>query len=184
MRKKQEPFVCLSDGDLFLNALVGVTPIEQTNHIPIQPPVRRKPVHHAVQSQPVTLEDPTQLLENEIAPTTFLRIGLNRITLRKLRRGDWIVQDTMDLHGYTSNEAQRSLAEFIAFSLSNALQCVCVIHGKGSGADGREGILKIRVRYWLTQFPDVLAYCETPVNAGGGGAVWVLLKKSNKSQTI
>lgn len=99
------------------------------------------------------------------------------MTLRKLRRGHWPIQDGLDLHGYTSEEARRYLAEFLYQSLDNGLRCVSVIHGKGWRAEGGEGILKVRVRRWLTQFASVLAYCEAPTNAGGGGAVWVLLQQ-------
>ena len=98
------------------------------------------------------------------------------MTLRKLRRGFWPVQDVIDLHGQTSEEARQSLFKFLNYALGKEMRCVSVIHGKGWRAEGGEGVLKIRVRHWLTQFPQVLAFCEPPANAGGGGAVWVLLK--------
>lgn len=102
------------------------------------------------------------------------------MTLRKLRRGQWPVQDTIDLHGNTSDEARRLLVEFLHHALHHGLRCVNVIHGKGWRAEGGEGILKIRVRHWLTQYPQVLAFCEAPANAGGGGAVWLLLVSASK----
>jgi DNA-nicking Smr family endonuclease len=37
-------------------------------------------------------------------------------------------------------------------------------------------VLKGKVRRWLAQWDDVLAYAEAPQHAGGGGAVLVLLK--------
>ena len=40
----------------------------------------------------------------------FLRNGLSQQTLKKLRRGHWVVQDELDLHGLTSAEA-RALIE-------------------------------------------------------------------------
>jgi DNA-nicking Smr family endonuclease len=39
-------------------------------------------------------------------------------------------------------------------------------------------VLKGKVRRWLAQWDDVLAYCEAPPHAGGGGAVLVLLRGS------
>jgi len=50
------------------------------------------------------------------------------------------------------------------------------VHGKGLGSPNREPVLKNKVRRWLAQRDDVLAYCEAPRHAGGGGAVLVLLK--------
>lgn len=101
------------------------------------------------------------------------------MTLRKLRHGLWPLQDEIDLHGLTSDEARRTLADFLNHALRCNYRCVNVIHGKGWRAEGGEGILKIRVRHWLTQHPQVLAFCEAPPNAGGGGAAWVLLKSGN-----
>jgi DNA-nicking Smr family endonuclease len=101
------------------------------------------------------------------------------MTLRKLRRGHWPIQASIDLHGLTSDEARITLFNFMNTALSKDYRCINVIHGKGWRAEGGEGILKIRVRHWLTQHPKVLAFCEAPANAGGGGAVWVLLKSIN-----
>ena len=98
------------------------------------------------------------------------------MTLRKLRRGQWPVQDHLDLHGLSSDEARKLLLEFLHEAAQHSLRCVCVIHGKGWQAGGGEGILKTRVRHWLTQCAEVMAFCEAPPNAGGGGAVLVLLK--------
>lgn len=98
------------------------------------------------------------------------------MTLRRLRRGDWPPQDSLDLHGLRSDEARKLLVEFLFHAKQQGLRCVNVIHGKGWRSEGREGILKVHTRHWLTQHPQVLAFCEPPQNAGGGGAVWVLLK--------
>jgi DNA-nicking Smr family endonuclease len=100
------------------------------------------------------------------------------MTLRKLRRGQWPIQDSIDLHGLTSDQARGLLANFMTQALNSNYRCINVIHGKGWRAEGGEGILKLRVRHWLTQHPQVLAFCEAPAHAGGGGAVWVLLKST------
>ncbi len=108
--------------------------------------------------------------------TEYLSNGLNRMTLRKLRRGDWPPQDSLDLHGLNSDRARRLLVEFLHDATQHGLRCVNIIHGKGWRGDGREGLLKTLTRHWLTQHAQVLAFCEAPQHAGGGGAVWVLLK--------
>jgi len=53
---------------------------------------------------------------------------------------------------------------------------VRVIHGKGLTSPNREPVLKGRVRSWLAHWDEVLAYCEAPPHAGGGGAVLILLR--------
>lgn len=98
------------------------------------------------------------------------------MALRKLRRGQALLQDSLDLHGLNSDEARLLLLEFLRHATQHDLRHVCIIHGKGWHTDGGEGILKTRTRHWLTQCAEVLAFCEAPPNAGGGGAVLVLLK--------
>jgi len=178
MKKSQEQ-TSTSDVDMFRQALEGVTPISPSNRIPPPRPTARIPTRSATPPSPVT-DNWSDHGANEVAPTSFLRNGLNSMTLRKLRRGQWPVQDSIDLHGLTSDEARGRLASFLNHALSSNYRCVNIIHGKGWRAEGGEGILKIRVRYWLTQHPQVLAFCEAPANAGGGGAVWLLLKSASK----
>lgn len=176
MKKKPEQHAP-AEGELFQQAMEGVTPITSSNRIPPAPPSRKYPATRQNAAHVLTIADSwSDHGTNEVAPTSFLRSGLNNMTLRKLRRGQWPVQDSIDLHGSTSEEARRLLADFLFHALHNELRCINVIHGKGWRAEGGEGILKIRVRHWLTQHPRVLAFCEAPPNAGGGGAVWVLLK--------
>jgi DNA-nicking Smr family endonuclease len=110
------------------------------------------------------------------AGQTFLRRGLGSDILRKLRRGHWSVQGEIDLHGHTIDEAHDALADFISDALQRGYRCVRAIHGKGLTSPNREPVLKGRVRLWLSHWGEVLAYCEAPQNAGGGGAVLILLR--------
>ncbi|HEX3633418.1 MAG TPA: Smr/MutS family protein [Casimicrobiaceae bacterium] len=107
---------------------------------------------------------------------TFARPGLGADVLVRLRRGHWSVQAELDLHRLTSSEAHDALADFLFDARSRGLRCVRVIHGKGLSSPNREPVLKSKVRRWLSQWDEVLAYCEAPRHGGGGGAVVVLLK--------
>jgi DNA-nicking Smr family endonuclease len=114
-----------------------------------------------------------QELEGE---QTFLRRGLGTDILTKLRRGHWSVRGELDLHGLNSEEARAVLADFLVAARQQGDRCVRVIHGKGLTSPNREPVLKGKVRRWLAQWDDVLAYCEAPQHAGGGGAVLILLR--------
>jgi DNA-nicking Smr family endonuclease len=120
-----------------------------------------------------TTWDIGQELEGE---QTFVRRGLGSDILAKLRRGHWSVQGELDLHGQTSVEARDTLADFLVEARQRGDRCVRVIHGKGLTSPNREPVLKGKVRKWLSQWDDVLAYCEAPQHAGGGGAVLILLR--------
>lgn len=107
---------------------------------------------------------------------TFLRRGLGTDILSKLRRGHWSVQSELDLHGLTSDAARDTLADFLVEARQRGNRCVRVIHGKGLTSPNREPVLKGKVRKWLSQWGDVLAYTEAPQHAGGGGAVLILVR--------
>ena len=159
---------------MFRQALEGVTPL--TPHGRVTPNAKpRKTVSLARPSAPLP-DDLSDHGAGDVALTEYLRPGLNRMTLRKLRRGEWPPQDETDLHGLNTDAARKLLVEFLHASAQRGLRCINVIHGKGWRGEGRDGILKVHTRHWLTQHPQVLAFCEAPPAAGGGGAVWVLLK--------
>ena len=174
MKEKKEPPVP-QDSELFRQAVDGVVPLTPSNRITPPESPRRIPIHSTEPPLPIadTLSDHGA---GDTPLTEFLRDGISRMTLRKLRRGQFPLQDSLDLHGLNSDEARKLLLEFLRDATQHGLRHVCVIHGKGWHADGGEGVLKPRVRHWLTQCAEVLAFCEAPPNAGGGGAVLVLLK--------
>jgi len=106
----------------------------------------------------------------------FLRPGLSRQVLRKLRSGSWVIQSQLDLHGLDRHEAREALAGFLASCIKRGIRCVRVIHGKGLGSKNREPVLKTKVKLWLTQREEVLAYCQARPVDGGSGALVVLLR--------
>src|SRR6185436_19066027 len=153
-----------------------------------------RPHNRVVLTPPAPLPIPSQRLEDERAVLTelsrlafdlddiefdddglFLRPGLPRDILRKLRRTHWVIQDDIDLHGMTGDEAVEATAQFLADCKRRGLRCVRIIHGKGLGSRGREPVLKRRVRRALMRRGEVLAYVEPRPIHGGSGAVIVLL---------
>jgi len=114
--------------------------------------------------------------QEQEAEQTFLRRGLSPDILKKLRRGHWALQAEIDLHGHTIDEAHDALSDFIVEARQRGYRCVRAIHGKGLTSPNREPVLKGRVRKWLAHWDEVLAYCEAPPHAGGGGAVMILLR--------
>lgn len=119
--------------------------------------------------------DPETLLDTDDS-LYYHRPGLGADVVRKLRAGAWVVQAQIDLHGLRRDEAREALADFIRKSARQGLRCLRVIHGKGLGSVGKEPVLKGKVRAWLVQKEEVLAFCEARPNDGGAGAVLVLLQ--------
>jgi DNA-nicking Smr family endonuclease len=106
----------------------------------------------------------------------YLRTGQSPDVLSKLRRGFWVIQAKIDLHGLISDEAREYVAEFIADCKKRNIRCVRIVHGKGLGSRNREPVLKHKLRNWLIQKDEVIAYAQAKPEDGGSGAVIVLLK--------
>jgi len=104
------------------------------------------------------------------------REGISLRMLRDLRRGRWVVQASLDLHGHTRDEARAALAVFLAECQAGAQRCIRIVHGKGQHSPGREPVLKHLVLGWLSRRREVLAFCQARPGDGGAGAVIVLLQ--------
>lgn len=164
------------DGALFRAAIGDVRPLPPQNRIAPHPP-RTVPFQARQSATPLILPDVLSDFSAGEVPSEFLRNGYSRQKLRKLRR-TLPIQDHLDLHGYLSDAARKRLQLFLHDALHHGLRCVLVIHGKGLNSRDGEAVLKLRTRHWLMQHPAVLAYCDAPLNEGGSGAVWVLLRSA------
>ena len=105
--------------------------------------------------------------------------GIGPDVLRRLRRGEWSIQAQVDLHGHRVDEAREALVEFLRESVRRGRRCVRVVHGKGRGSAGKLPVLKGKVRHWLAQRDEVIAFCQARGADGGAGAVMVLLRPSS-----
>lgn len=181
MSEKKEP-AASTDADLFRQAVDGVTPLPPSGRI-TKKPAPHKPLANRIRASTAITDTLSDHGAGDEPLNEFLRNGLSRMTLRKLRRGQYPVQDSLDLHGLNSDMARKLLLEFLQQATRHGLRCVSVVHGKGWHTEGGTGILKTRARHWLTQCAEVLAFCEAPPDAGGGGAVLVLLKTIPQSST-
>lgn len=174
MKRSLPPQEPPDDAALFRAAVGEVKPLPEQNRIrPQKPP--RKPLLRTP-AEPPAIPDTLSDSAAEDAPDEFLRNGLSRMTLRKLRRGNWPVQDSLDLHGNTVDAARKLLQAFLHEAAQRELRCVLVIHGKGMNSRGGEAVLRRLARHWLIQRPEVLAWCDAPPRDGGSGAALVLLK--------
>jgi len=108
---------------------------------------------------------------------SFRRHGIPETILRRLRRGEYVVEAEIDLHGLTAVETRAVLREFVGNAVQRNLICVRIIHGKGRRSGPRGPVLKNVVNAWLRQSDPVAAFGSARGVDGGSGAVYVLLKK-------
>jgi len=175
-----------TDQDIFRSALSDVKPITPHGRItpsPTRPPpipLNRMRDEREVMFE--SLHDPIRWDEDTETgeELSFVRPGLSRQILRRLRRGEWVTQAELDLHGLIKLEAKIELVNFLFQCGRRGIRCIRIIHGKGLGSINREPVLKLHVRHWLMQRDEVLAFVQARPVDGGGGAVMVLLKSSSR----
>jgi DNA-nicking Smr family endonuclease len=170
------------DREALRRALAGVKPLAPVRRTPPQRPAplpvpaqtRRDEREALAESRrgPLTAEE---ALESGVE-LSYLREGVSRQVLRRLRRGHWVVQDGLDLHGMNRVEAAAQVSRFVRAAAARGARCVRIVHGKGLGSKNREPVLKAKLRAWLAPRDEVLAFCQAPATEGGSGALLVLLK--------
>ena len=171
----------------FADAVGGVVPLRKAA---AEAPTRARPLAVARQRE----RDEAAALAESIAGTvdaealletddalSFRRHGVGIDVVRKLRRGVWVLQDEIDLHGLRRDEAHARVSLFLREATRAGHRCVRVVHGKGHGSPGREPVLKAKVKAWLVKHQDVLAFTHARPADGGHGALIVLLKASEKN---
>ena len=174
---------CVDDeGGLFRQAVAGARPLPEPDRVLLRPepppPIPRQRLldeRAALQESLSDSVDLDSLLETD-QELSYRAPGIGPDVLRKLRRGHWVIQAELDLHGLRRDEARAALLEFTHSAQQRGARCVRVIHGKGLGSPGREGVLRHKVRGWLLQMRDVLAFCQAGPHDGGAGALIVLLR--------
>ena len=148
------------------------------HHLPAPEPTPRQRLADEARALASSLSDEldvSTLLDTD-AELAFAREGIGADVLTRLRRGQWSVQRHLDLHGMTREVAREALAQFVRRAERDGLRCVRVVHGKGNGSPGREPVLKAKVRAWLVQKSEVIAFTQAPAPDGGHGALLVLLR--------
>jgi len=171
---------------LFRRAVADAIPLPPSDRADLARP-RPKPIAHQrrADEQQVLIDALSDPWDWEAAVSTgeelfFSRPGVPTAAIRKLRRGGWVIKGELDLHGHTGDEARTALATFLNRCMREDRRCVRIIHGKGHGSKNRLPVLKNKVRHWLMQREDVLAFCQARAVDGGAGAVIVLLKSSSR----
>ena len=108
--------------------------------------------------------------------------GVDGSLARKFKRGKVPIDSTLDMHGLSQKEAEKSLSNFINFSFNKDLRCLLIITGKGSNIKG-SGVLKKMTPHWLNNSLNrekILSFTEAKQSDGGAGALYVLLRKNKK----
>lgn len=180
----------MSDADdkLFRDELQGVQPLQAPTKIALnRSPVsalataaRREAALRDLDAERNFLTlDHVEMLD-PYYPLDFKRGGVQHGVYRKLRQGKYAMDARLDLHRMTAERAREEVFQFIREALAYDLRNVLIVPGRGSHNQAQEAILKSYLNKWLPEFEAVQAFCSAIPAHGGTGAVYVMLKKSEK----
>lgn len=185
-KSKQKEKISEQDLKIFYDEVADVRPLVAEKHIETEKKKPSpRPIHNKYsadineQANSEMMSDPVDLRDAQVDDVLFFaRSGIQQKVQRKLRRGEYPIEDELDLHGYTVTEAKMALEEFITNCKRQQKRYVRIIHGKGYRSDQKIPVLKTHVAYWLPQHSDVLAFSTARPADGGTGAIYVILKAS------
>ena len=180
-----------SDEDAFLEAMRDVAPIDKGRQQARQGRAEQTPGHaqrrEAAEGRASDLADPNPLTLGEVAPVAPLEFlewkqdGVQNAVFDKLRRGDYPIEASLDLHRKTVKEARELLHRFLLGAQGQAHRSLLLSPGKGE-LSPTPGRLKSYVAHWLTEHEQIIAFCSAQRRHGGVGAVYALLKKSRSEK--
>ena len=154
--------------------------VETANNKPKPKPIAKKTLEDEREVLIESLSDAYIYEDGELeGGLLFLRSGHSPDIIKKLKKGYWVVQGSIDLHGMVSQEAKSYIVDYIHECKKRHIRCIRIIHGKGIGSKNKEPVLRNKVKNWLAQKDEVIAYAQAPNHDGGSGAVIVLLKEYN-----
>lgn len=106
---------------------------------------------------------------------SFKQSDISNKIFRNLRKGQYNIEATLDLHGMIIAVAKTAVNEFLQQCLHERIRVVLIIHGKGHHS--HMPVLKNKLNHWLRVLPFVSAFCSAAPLHGSRGAIYVLLRK-------
>ncbi len=170
---------------LFLAEMGDVTPLKPNNKLAHK--IKHKKTRHnpqqrsAQEIESYAIDDvysSAEMVDDCPDILSFARSGLQYNVLKKLRQGKNPVEHRLDLHGLTVDQARKELLAFLSECEMAGLRHGIIVHGKGYRSKDKP-VIKPMVNRWLRQTENVLAFHTAQAKDGGGGAVYILLKKAS-----
>ena len=176
MKKKNK--ISNKEKDFFLYHMQGVKKIKQ-DRVYHRPIYNRKELRwytrnvieqnaHCSYFKNFSFDKPFFVCED---PVFFIRTLNCSIDINKLKKGEYIPEIILDLHGVNVYQAEKELGKLITICYQENIICASIIHGYG------KKILKNQIPFWLIRHPDVIAFHQAPKTFGSDAAIFIFLKK-------
>lgn len=175
-----------SDDELWAKVTKTVTAADRDDVIFTEPksPAKAKSAKKQKSAKPVFNAQGAKSLESRPKPVIqpadlrlAERAGFDKASARRLTRGSFEIDDRLDLHGMNEATAHRALLKFVSAAAFSSYRTLLIITGKGAAG---QGVLRRKVPQWLKEPPladKVLAITEASPKDGGGGALYVRLRR-------
>lgn len=178
----------MSDDDkLFAEEMAGVKPLQKPARVALKKAAVDAPSfaarREAAQAKPGVknfLADNDVPLLDPYYMADFRREGVQHGVYRKLKQARYEAEARLDLHKMSVARARQQVFEFIRDAMSMDLRSLIIVHGRGNHSG--VALLKSHVAHWLPQIDEVQAFCSAQPQHGGAGAVYVLLRKSERKK--
>lgn len=108
------------------------------------------------------------------------RVDVDRHVVRRLRRGELMIESRLDLHGLHAHEARAKLEDFLPKARTAGDRVVLIVCGKGQHSPRGIPVLRGEMAAWLSQGSasvHVAAFVTATPDDGGEGALYVLLRR-------
>jgi DNA-nicking Smr family endonuclease len=179
----------IDEASILREAYAGVTPLGKVSatRLPVLKDVRRAIVSEEAEVLAALSDLVSGLGHFDLTETDEyvegMRVGLDPRLISRLRRGEFAMQDHIDLHGMIQPDAKLALQEFILKSVRKGMRTVLVVHGRGLGSPGGRPVLKHAAAQWLSHGEigaHVHAFTSARHQDGGAGAMYVLLRRDRR----
>ena len=162
----------------FKDAIGKVKPMVQDTIHPVKRTIKQKTLtakqKNTKQHAEFHFSDEYEPNLNKQGPMKYVREGVDTFEAKNLRRGEYVPDLILDLHGLDQQQAKQEIAALLFACQKEHARCICIVHGIGSR------VLKNKVPHWLVQHPDIMAFHQAPLEWGGAGALLALVELKDK----
>ncbi len=179
----------MDDFSDFKNAMGDVTPLKTEPRVDLKKNLqdtqsilqRREAATASIEADQNHLSDDYVEMVNPQEILAYKANGLQDGVFRKFRLGRYQIDARLDLHRKTVDQAREDVFRFIEDAMKYDLRTIIIVHGKGE-IEAKPALLKSWVNKWLRELEDVLAFHSAQQFDGGSGAVYVMMKKSERKK--
>ena len=152
-----------------------ITPLDHNKVRPTHPIPTKKPSRPASHNRygQTTYQKPA----NVAAGAITTKHGLDRHWDKRIRRGEVMIDASLDMHGLNLAQAHYRLEELLALAIARRWRLLHIITGHAGGA----GVLARNIRPWLehsAHTAQIATLRQAHPRHGGKGAWYIILRRS------